>query len=1363
MDGWLMEDEDEPLEHEASDKEVDSDLESTASSNPKWKKIAKADLDRASRNCMSWTNFKALLVEEFCPSNEMEKFEYEFWNHKMVGANHAVYTDQFHELAKLIPHLVTPESSRIKRARILTDEAVSCGILTKGNEKRKGLEESNRHGSGRNDDKRVNVSKGFVAATTHRNEGGYKPGTCYECGSREHYRNTCPKLNLAPGQVGNRLTIEGNQNSRKNGNQVKGRAFNVNAVGALYDPNVMTDWLSEHKAERVCHEKVVRIPLENDLVLGETPIAKSPYRLAPSEMKELSAQLQELQEKGFIRPNYSPWGAPILFVKKKDGLLLMCIDYRELNKLTIKNRYPLPRIDDIFEQLQGARYFSKIDLRSGYDQFRVHEDDIPKTAFRTRYGHFKFTVMPFGLTNAPAVFMDLMIRVCKPYLDKFVIIFIENILVYSKSKDEHEVHLRLVLELLKKEELYAKFSKCEFWLQEMQFLGHVVNQNGIHVDPSKIEATKNWKAPTTPSKIRSFLGLAGYYWRFIANFSKIAKPLTSLTQKNKKYEWGVEYEEAFQTLKDNLCNAPILSLPDGVEDFVLKIHEKNYSTHDLELGAIVYALKTWRGGGLSYLVTMSVKFATSQNKRDNTSGPGGGVQARECTCRKATWLGLTDGRREDGSLYFLDRIWVSLVGGVRTIIMDETHKTRYYVHPGADKMYHDLRDMYWWPGMKKDIAIYVSKCLTCSKQTLQKALGTRLDMSIAYHPQMDGKSKRTIQTLEDMLRACVIDFGSNWDVHLPSPVLWAEIWESSFIGPEWVQETTDKVVLIKEKLKAARDRQKSYAYNRRKPLEFKVGDKVLLKVSPWKCVMRLGKKGKLAPRFDQVDKTLHFVKKSVEIMDREVKTLKLSKIPIVKVRWNSKLGPEFTWEREDHIKASYAFSDSLLLTPLCYDYIHDVTPRVSALAGCDTYGDENFIPEFSPEKALWRTPSLLPPLSAIYLNGALHWLKLEDIMDGLMHLKLNIEDHDHPILTSIKIHQGLHQQQDLTFGTTELYVKELQRRMEWPAFRCGEFNGSHFGLAEVGLVFISFKVGLYYLLAKVVPVGMYHDFSLRTSGPLQDPTTATITTINITNDEGDAKGEDPPRNHIPSIMFNKWEELAGELMRSTTKYGNIDIQFKIDNEYSVRVIKDQRILLVVQHNPPPSDDIKKCRLRQSDKIGKKTCVQLCDKNPDSIQASTGANDSSKSITSSGHTLRQSRAFVTNIQLLSVKTDEVLLHGFYPCRISIASLMFFVLQSLTGVPMNLELTGDILVHQEDLAIYCTGVLEKDWIEYALKVSVSFLIELSVGEEDLLTREVPSLKNSSYKGPKRRSNSYCDGTIVSAEGETFCSSGAGSGLS
>jgi hypothetical protein len=338
-------------------------------------------------------------------------------------------------------------------------------------------------------------------------------------------------------------------------------------------------------------------------------------------MQELESQLTELKDKGFIRESSSPWGAPILFVKKKDGTFRMCIDYRELNKLTVKNRYPLPRIDDLFDQLQGAKYFSKIDLRSGYHQLRVREEDVPKTAFSTRYGHYEFLVMPFGLTNAPAVFMDLMNRVCRPYLDKFIIVFIDDILIYSKTKQEHAIHLRKALELLRAERLYGKLSKCEFWLEEVKFLGHVVDKDGIKVDPSKIEAVENWRRPETPTEIRQFLGLAGYYRRFIENFSKIAQPLTLLTHKDRSFDWGDKQEEAFRILKEKLCNAPVLSLPEGSDDFIvycdasgqglgcvlmqrgkviayasrqLKIHEKNYTTHDLELGAIVFALKCWR-------------------------------------------------------------------------------------------------------------------------------------------------------------------------------------------------------------------------------------------------------------------------------------------------------------------------------------------------------------------------------------------------------------------------------------------------------------------------------------------------------------------------------------------------------------------------------------------------------------------------------------------------------------------------------------------------------------------------------------------------------------------------------------------------
>ena len=228
-----------------------------------------------------------------------------------------------------------------------------------------------------------------------------------------------------------------------------------------------------------------------ELIPGTTPISKTPYRMAPTEMQELKKQIQELEDLGFVRPSTSPWGAPVLFVKKKDGTLRLCIDYRELNQATIKNKYPLPRIDDLFDQLQGATTFSKIDLRSGYHQLLIRSEDIPKTAFRTRYGHYEFLVMPFGLTNAPAVFMDLMNRVFRPYLDQFIIVFIDDILIYSKSKEEHKEHLRIALETLKNHKLYAKFSKCEFWLDEVKFLGHVVSKEGISVDSAKIDAVSD--------------------------------------------------------------------------------------------------------------------------------------------------------------------------------------------------------------------------------------------------------------------------------------------------------------------------------------------------------------------------------------------------------------------------------------------------------------------------------------------------------------------------------------------------------------------------------------------------------------------------------------------------------------------------------------------------------------------------------------------------------------------------------------------------------------------------------------------------------------------------------------------------------
>ncbi|GJW87467.1 putative reverse transcriptase domain-containing protein [Tanacetum coccineum] len=435
--------------------------------------------------------------------------------------------------------------------------------------------------------------------------------------------------------------------------EIEGHVFDIDLIPfghRSFDVIIDMDWLSNYKAKIICHEKVVRIPILDGKVLrvlGERPKEKA--RLL------ISAKANERKQEEIVLCGYRiflkliPWasgprGSKVLclfglpseldgVVGTNSGTPMTKVSLtKELNKLTVKNRYPLPRIDDLFDQVQGSHFFLKIDLRSGYHQLRVHEDDIPKTAFRTRYGHFEFTVMPFGLTNAPAVFIDLMNRVCRPYLDKFVIVFIDNIFIYSNTQEEHVEHLRLVLRLLKKEKLYAKFSKCEFRLREVQFLGQVINGDGIHIDPSKIEAVKNWKA----LELRL---------RFV----------------RKVFDWGEEQELAFQTLKDRIGLGCVLMQKGKVIAYAsrqLKIHEKNYTTHDLELA--------------------EYQLAAQKEAVDE-------------------FVGLQKGldemikQRSDRTLYYLGQIWVHLKGDVRTLIMDKARKSKYSIHPGADKMYYDLR------------------------------------------------------------------------------------------------------------------------------------------------------------------------------------------------------------------------------------------------------------------------------------------------------------------------------------------------------------------------------------------------------------------------------------------------------------------------------------------------------------------------------------------------------------------------------------------------------------------------------------------------------------------------------------------------
>jgi hypothetical protein len=288
-------------------------------------------------------------------------------------------------------------------------------------------------------------------------------------------------------------------------------------------------------------------PFKIETEPGATPVNRSIYRLSPSELEELRRTLDDLLQKGFIRPSNSPWGAPVLFAPKKDGGLRFCIDYRGLNKQTVKNAYPLPRADDLIDQLQGAQFFSKIDLRSGYWQIPIDADSVHKTAFRTRYGHFEWLVLPFGLTNAPAAFMGLMHTIFRDMLDKGVVIFLDDILIYSKSAEEHENLLREVFTRLRAQKLYAKESKCELWRTEVTFLGHVVNAQGVSMEASKVEAVNAWPRPTDPGDIRSFLGLAGFYRRFIRRFSHLAAPLTDLLVKGAKFDWTEVHNHAFHS------------------------------------------------------------------------------------------------------------------------------------------------------------------------------------------------------------------------------------------------------------------------------------------------------------------------------------------------------------------------------------------------------------------------------------------------------------------------------------------------------------------------------------------------------------------------------------------------------------------------------------------------------------------------------------------------------------------------------------------------------------------------------------------------------------------------------------------------
>ncbi|GJS31332.1 putative nucleotidyltransferase, ribonuclease H [Tanacetum coccineum] len=684
----------------------------------------------------------------------------------------------------------------------------------------------------------------------------------------------------------------------------------IRSVNALpldmceFDIILGMDWLSAHHATIDCHSpNCFRISRR----ISRTP------GIPPFEMFEFNIEL--IQEQSLSPRLLIAW-LPIELKEFEGSVAESCWTRIYTPKC---NRHGVHQFCSSRKRT-GAKHFSKIDLRSGYHQLRVKEQDISKTAFRTRYGHYEFLVMPFGLTNAPAVFMDLMNRIFHEFLDKFVIVFIDDILVFSKSKEEHEDHLRTVLQILRQEKLYAKFSKCEFWLSRVAFLGHIVSSEGITMDPAKVEAITKWPRPTSVTEVRSFLGLAGYYRRFVDGFSRLALPLTKLMRKGEKFVWNDEREKSFEELKQRLVSAPILTLPSGSGGFQ------------------IYSDASKKGLGCVLMQHGKIKAAQKD-----------GMGTKLCV-------------PEDPAL--------------REVLMTEAHSSPFSIHPGSTKMYHDLKQHFWWSGMKRDVATFVSKCLVCQQvkiehqrasgllqpleipvwkwdeismdfvtglprtqrkhdaiwvvvdrltktahflpirkdfsisrlaemfqqeivrlhgtpsaivsdrdprftsrfwKGLQNAWGTRLKFSTAFHPETDGQSERTIQTLEDMLRSCALEWTGNWDDYIclvefaynnswhasikcapfemlygrkcRAPICWDQVGERVLEGPEMIEVTNEKVAVAREKLKEAQTRQKSYADKHRRLLEFQPGEHVFLKVSPTRGVRRFGIKGKLSPRF----------------------------------------------------------------------------------------------------------------------------------------------------------------------------------------------------------------------------------------------------------------------------------------------------------------------------------------------------------------------------------------------------------------------------------------------------------------------------------------------------------------------------------
>ncbi|GJW93461.1 putative reverse transcriptase domain-containing protein [Tanacetum coccineum] len=866
-----------------------------------------------------WNTLMKMMTAKYCPRNEIKKFEMEIWKlksdkiEKYVGG----LLDMIHR--SVMASKPKTMHDAIEFATELMDKKIRTFAERQDENKRKFEDTSRNNQNQQEQNKRQNTGRAYTAGPSEKREYGgslskcskynyhhngscapkcNKRGTgCYECGAQGHFKRECPKL---------KNNNHGNQGG--NGN-APAKVYVVGNAGTNPDSNVVTGTFLLNN-----HYAYILFYIGADRSFVSTAFS-SQIDITPTTLDHYYDV--ELAEGQIIGINTIIWGCTLNFLNHPFNIDLIPVE--------------LGSFDVIIGMDWLAKYHVVIKTEDNSGEKRLEDvpivRDFPK-------------VFPEDLSGLPPTRQNSIWSLRVP---SYAIWFneriggIDDILIYSKNKKEHEEHHNAILELLKKEELYAKFSKCEFWI------------------------------PKTPTEIHQFLGLVGYYQRFIEGFSKITKSMTKLTQKGVKFDWGDKEEAAFQLIKQKLCSAPILALPEGSGDFVvycdashkglgvctvfidhkslqhiLDQKELNMRQHcwlellsdyDCELhyrlgkaNVVADALsrkernKPLRVRALVMTIGLNLpkqilKAQIEAQKVENFKKEDvGGMIRKDIPKEKLEPCA-------DRTLCLNGRSWLPCYDDLRTVIMHESHKLKYSIHPGSDKMYQDMRKLYWWPNMKADIATYVRKCLTCAKlpkssqgyDTIwvivdrltksalflpmretdpmeklarmylkEKALGTSLDMSTAYHPETDRQSERTIQTLEDMLRACVIDFGK-----------------------EIVQETTEKIIQIKQRIQAARDRQKSYADLKRKPMEFQVGDRVMLKVSPWKGVVRFGKRGKLNPRVHSmfhvsnlkrcysneplavsldgihIDDKLHFMEEPVEIMDREVKRLKQSRCDII--------------------------------------------------------------------------------------------------------------------------------------------------------------------------------------------------------------------------------------------------------------------------------------------------------------------------------------------------------------------------------------------------------------------------------------------------------------------------------------------------